>query len=230
MNYKRGLGFTLIELLVVISIISVLLTIIVPAMNSARDLAKRAVCLHQVRNQVVGLGMYADENNDYYPIRSAYVYALSPDGFLPQNEAEAIDLLTGLGKLYPDYIFDPHMFYCPADNVVTYDGTYSWDKNFPVHTTGGTNGINSDYVYLYNASYTRPEKRSTFEKQILTSDFYPLGYGEYCHVEGYNLGNCDGSARWYPDPDMLVIETTYEFGSDSRINAEWWEIFSRFCN
>lgn len=230
MNNKRRHGFTLIELLVVIAIIALLLSVLLPALTKVKSQSKRIVCMSNVRQQVIGLRMYSQENEGYYPIRSAFVYSLSPDNQEPQNEAQAIALLTGLGKLYPAYISDPHMFYCPADTVVKYDGQYSWGPNFPIHTTGGANGINSDYIYLYNGSYTEPQKSDDFVRQILTSDFYPLGYGENTHKIGYSLGYYDGSAHWYHDKSMTVIKETSGFGSNSPICAQWWETFSRFCN
>jgi len=45
---KRG-GFTLIELLVVIAVIAILMAILMPALNRAREQGKRAVCLSNLK-------------------------------------------------------------------------------------------------------------------------------------------------------------------------------------
>lgn len=55
-------GFTLIELLVVISIIAVLMSLILPAIQSARAAARRTQCLNRVRNLTVGLTSYTSRS------------------------------------------------------------------------------------------------------------------------------------------------------------------------
>ena len=62
-------GFTLIELLVVIVIIALLMTILLPAMKSAREQGKRAVCLNNLKQLTLGWMMYAD-GNDEKPVKS----------------------------------------------------------------------------------------------------------------------------------------------------------------
>jgi len=57
-------GFTLIELLIVIAIIAVLISILAPALQSARDQAKSAVCLANLSALAKGWQMYATENKD----------------------------------------------------------------------------------------------------------------------------------------------------------------------
>lgn len=55
-------GFTLIELLVVISIIAVLMSLILPAVQSARMTARRTQCLNRVRNLTIGLTSYTSRS------------------------------------------------------------------------------------------------------------------------------------------------------------------------
>ena len=57
-------AFTLIELLVVIAIIAVLMSILMPALNRAREQGRRAVCLSHLKTLTLGWMMYADENDD----------------------------------------------------------------------------------------------------------------------------------------------------------------------
>ncbi len=60
-------GFTLIELLVVIAIIAILAALILPAIQGAREAARRTRCMNQMRNVSVGLQSYASANQDKLP-------------------------------------------------------------------------------------------------------------------------------------------------------------------
>ena len=58
-------GFTLVELLVVISIISVLMALILPAVQNARRSARRVECLNHLRNLSVAMVGYATTQKRY---------------------------------------------------------------------------------------------------------------------------------------------------------------------
>ena len=57
-------GFTLMELLVVISIIALLMAILTPSLNKARELARRVDCLSNLRQLTLAWNMYAMANDD----------------------------------------------------------------------------------------------------------------------------------------------------------------------
>lgn len=67
----HGNGFTLIELLVVIAIISLLVAILLPSLQKARDHAKTITCLSQVRTFGFAFNAYLDDYDRCLPNSSA---------------------------------------------------------------------------------------------------------------------------------------------------------------
>lgn len=120
-------GFTLVELLVVLSIIITLIALLLPAMNRARELARRTVCLSNQRQLTAAWIAYANDH------KGQLVDADT------SSEADWVSIGNDLasittGQLYP-YVHNTEVYYCPSDfNKVN---IRSYSINWVLNDTSG---------------------------------------------------------------------------------------------
>ena len=113
-------AFTLIELLVVIAIIALLLSIIVPSLQTAKKKAAGAVCMSRERNLVLAYTLYTDDNDgelinsDTQPQDSRATYWVEPPlEWTIEGRKEGIRR----GGLFP-YIESIDFYHCPGDRRI----------------------------------------------------------------------------------------------------------------
>jgi prepilin-type N-terminal cleavage/methylation domain-containing protein/prepilin-type processing-associated H-X9-DG protein len=108
MGQRRRSGFTLIELLVVIAIIGVLIALLLPAVQAAREAARRSQCVNNLKQLGLAVQNYISTNTSYPPLKSNYskVGGPPPGGDWPLSWA--VTLL-------------PFMEQQPLYNAVNYD-------------------------------------------------------------------------------------------------------------
>ena len=133
-------GFTLIELLVVIAIISILASILFPVFARARENARRASCLSNLKQIGLGVMMYTQDYDEHYPLSLWQVGGLSGTTNqvqsprvpgTPAAEFGGSGTYTFMDFIFP-YVKSLQLFECPSFNN-PYPTSTSW-KNPPSYS------------------------------------------------------------------------------------------------
>lgn len=107
-------AFTLIEVLVVIAIIAVLAAILLPVFAQAKESAKRAACLSNMRQVGIAFGLYGNDVDDRFPDRRDLKGSL-PGGYRPWTGWPASDPRSGWAAvLLRPYGAGAEMHSCPS--------------------------------------------------------------------------------------------------------------------
>lgn len=111
-KYNCKDGFTLIELLVVISIIALLLSIMMPSLTKAREMARKIYCSANLKSIGLGVMLYAESNDG----------AIVPGDFGTTQVQEGFafwdDRLRGKGDFGgAEHLYGENAFKCPSDKT-----------------------------------------------------------------------------------------------------------------
>ena len=101
----RRRGFTLIELLVVIAIIAILAAILFPVFARARENARKANCLSNLKQIGTGMLMYAQDNDEHLPVGGYYE--------ILQAWPNSLDTMTWRALVQP-YLKNTAVYICPS--------------------------------------------------------------------------------------------------------------------
>lgn len=181
---KSCYGFTLVELLVVIGIIAILISLLLPSLNKAREQAKVVACAANLHQIGLATQLYANDNKGKIPAGNFYNYPIANRSDLNHNEIAGDAGDSGfVGADLKKYLGNNlAMFLCPA-NSVTLDmpaaspdpaaqgiSTYGWYKNGRFNYSPAPNYSFFIYYfyfgnYPWEGTYVLPSKELQLQQE-----------------------------------------------------------------
>lgn len=170
----RKKAFTLIELLVVIAIIALLLAILVPALRTARKLARRAICSSRLHDAGVALCSYAaGDHAGRFPESNGYKL-----NHIPLTAYESLKALSpDVQKIFicPDYLMfkEQHVTGCSIPEL---NRVYRWEPFPDSYNIPARVGVWIGYNYLGGRDFStwdwrfRPPDTSKWKSPRRLSD------------------------------------------------------------
>jgi len=237
-------GFTLIELLVVIAIIALLLSILIPSLRAAKEIASGSVCLTNLKNLGTAWLTYANEykgllvgGSNYYngsrptPYRWVEV-PLRKDTDNPETTAPAPESEYSLttrkngiraGRLFP-YVDDEDVYHCPGDkNIAKYAEPRATFRSYAI--TGLMNG--EDFISRSGGIYTAIAQYRTavVSPSGLTKQLFVAVKLDQIHNPAYK--------HVFVEEDAAARGQTVNLGGFVLLNGStytWWDVPAYFHN
>ena len=211
----RKRGFTLIELLVVIAIIAILAAMLLPALSQAREKARAAKCISNLKQIGLAYIMYFQDNNEY---------------FVPQNvtwknvDVFLLDPYLGL-KCVIGTPWGATPYDCPSirpdyNDSTTGRRTFNYAFNSYLGLNGdvrsGVSYIKSTQIAQHGNLITFADGKDCYYNNVSNTNVYSFinldsGSLNWIHNNGANFLMLDGHVTWHP---MYKVGKTF-FNGDT---------------
>ena len=219
---KRSPGFTLIELLVVIFIILILISLLLPAIQRAREAARRTECLNNLKQLALALHNYHDTHNTFPPgqIAAAVPEVVTISGVNVNVTDPEEPLINDFNEGFHGTSWMLHILpYLEQDN--TYDlwqfelnvwGNAEIQSNFVEWSQAGNAPAQQEISYFYCPS----RRAGGMGANDKTSHAYRIDYlvpllnNQFVRSGGNDYAGCAGSGLlFWQDPDEMARRATY---------------------
>jgi prepilin-type N-terminal cleavage/methylation domain-containing protein/prepilin-type processing-associated H-X9-DG protein len=227
----RPAGFTLLELLIVIAILALLVSILLPNLSRSKELARKAVCLSNIRHLAVSNHLYAQDNGGCFVLASEDIWRRNLRRWHGRRDTvnEAFD--PRRGPLTP-YMGSAGLKECPSFcKECDFSDTAGQEAAFEAGCGGY--GYNQSYIGGRNDRYGIGEKASVSSARIedvsvpgstvmFTDSAYVTMTGSgrtkiaysFCEPPFWEFGDPGGPSSMMPDP-------TIDFRHLDQCNVSW---------
>jgi len=212
--FRMRAGFTLIELLVVIAIIAILAAILFPVFARAREKARQTACLSNVKQIMLGVLMYAQDNDEHFP---PYRWVQEPPSsvWVDRDNSAATNRHFWVQAIEP-YLRNDQILFCPSSPYGP--GTVYNGKRYLTYA------YNGKMNYTRMASFSNPASKIALGDLPVRHDdrnppgyvenwfistsndtlWYQYGWWSDIHNGGGNYAFMDGHAKWLSDSDAML--------------------------